>query len=483
MIDGDHRSEFQRDYDRCLFSTPVRRLQDKAQVFPLEPNDSVRTRLTHSLEVSNLSRAIAERVGEKLIEKGYIEENQRTDIVFMASTCGLIHDLGNPPFGHSGEDAMRDWFKSKIKEEGGRKFIQDKKKKKDFLNFEGNAQTLRLVSKLQMLGDFSGLNLTLGTLAGSRKYLSESTEVKKLSGQQYKKLGYFQSEKELLEQVEKETGTTRFRHPITYLVEAADDIVYSIIDLEDGIKKRVLTWADVRTELYDLIPEVIKKAERNIFERAIRQDFTPKRKIESLESEGREKFGKDNVEDINSHVHQNSEFIELSGQSLSEARMSILRTALMGEHIDAVVGEFFKNYDAIMNGNYESELVANKHRGEVIKRCKQIAFSRIFGQSDILKLEIMGRNIIHDLMDHCWEGIKNFPYEGSDLGKENRKNHPFGYKIYSLLSSNYKTIFEYRFNRCSQEDSNYVKLQLLADYICGMTDSFARQLHKEVKNG
>ncbi len=481
LIKGDHRSEFQRDYDRCLFSTPVRRLQDKAQVFPLEPNDSVRTRLTHSLEVSNLSRAIAERVGNELLSKKEIKDYQRTDIVFLASTCGLIHDLGNPPFGHSGEDAMRDWFDRKISS-AKESFIDNEAKKQDFLNFDGNAQTLRLVSKLQMLGDFSGLNLTLGTLSAIRKYISASTKIGMSKGQQYKKLGYFQSEKDLLEKVERETGTSGFRHPITYLVEAADDIVYSLIDLEDGIKKKVLTWYEIRSELCPLISDTIQKAEENIYKRAVNQKFKPKIKIEILAKEA-EDYGLTKEDDINSYVHEKCEFLELSGQSLSEARMNILRTLIMGEHIEAVVKEFFKHYKEIMQGSYTNELVANEDRGMVVKKCKEIAFNKIFRQPEILKLEIMGRNIIHDLMDHFWEGIDKYPYDGSETAKKSRRNNPFAFKIYSLLSSNYKAIFEYNFDDCNEDDPNYIKLQLLADYICGMTDSFARQLHQEVRNG
>ena len=151
-----------------------------------------------------MARGIAERIGEDLESKEEIDKNQKQDIIFIASTCGLIHDLGNPPFGHAGEDAMRDWFKAKIN--NGDITIKVENQKNDFLNFEGNAQTIRLISKLQMLGDFSGLNLTAGTLAAARKYLASSDEIKKNDNQGFKKLGFFQSERDLLKNIEEATG-------------------------------------------------------------------------------------------------------------------------------------------------------------------------------------------------------------------------------------------------------------------------------------
>ena len=195
---SDHRSQFERDYDRAIFCTPVRRLHDKTQVFPLEPNDSVRTRLTHSLEVSTVSRDVARAVGQWLVHKRKeIKQKDALAIETIAATCGLIHDLGNPPFGHAGEMAIREWFRERCeqdkefewanaanKEDGQRKYTQD------FLNFEGNAQTLRLVSKLQVLADLHGLNFTCGTLSAACKYAARSDAVDK-NHQEKSKVGYF----------------------------------------------------------------------------------------------------------------------------------------------------------------------------------------------------------------------------------------------------------------------------------------------------
>src|ERR1700733_12575593 len=148
---GDHRAEFERDFDRSIFSTPVKRLQDKAQVFPLEPHDAVRTRLTHSLEVSSVARGLGTAVGQWLLERKDISPGMERWIEAIAATCGLIHDLGNPPFGHSGEDAIRHWFNEFGPDALRRELGGNDQLVQDFLRFEGNAQSLRLVSKLQIL--------------------------------------------------------------------------------------------------------------------------------------------------------------------------------------------------------------------------------------------------------------------------------------------------------------------------------------------
>ena len=243
----DSRTPFERDYGRAVFSTPVRRLQDKTQVFPLEEHDAVRTRLTHSLEVSSVARNLGRQVGIWLEGKGLVSIDQVHDIETISATCGLIHDLGNPPFGHSGETAIQNWFKSRLyteklptkdgeatgkggifeglgtPDEKGRYTTQYAN---DFLEWEGNAQTLRLISRLQVLADEYGINLTCATFSAVQKYVSPSNALDK-EGKHHEKSkpGFFASENETVELVQKETGTVGVRHPITYLVEASDDIV------------------------------------------------------------------------------------------------------------------------------------------------------------------------------------------------------------------------------------------------------------------
>lgn len=249
---SDHREEFERDYDRTVFSTPVKRLQDKAQVFPLDPHDSVRTRLTHSLEVSSVAKGIGTKVARWLGEEqrdGFCSGMDR-QVEAIAATCGLLHDLGNPPFGHAGEAAIQEWFKHRFEDKDLRLMLGCQEQlMQDFLKFEGNAQTIRLVAKLQILADEYGLNLTFGTLSAACKYVSSSDRCGSDQNRASKKPGYFASENGLIKSIREATGTGDARNPITYLVEAADDIVYSVADIEDAIKKGVLAWEEVEAAL------------------------------------------------------------------------------------------------------------------------------------------------------------------------------------------------------------------------------------------
>ena len=226
METGIGREEIERDYDRILFSAPTRRLADKTQVFPMEKNDSVRNRLTHSLEVSNLARSIGIRLAfnhrDPIWGNSADELKVERTVPALLAALGLAHDLGNPPFGHQGEKSIGQWFRKKGI--GG----------KDFKNFDGNCQTFRLLARLQILNDDYGLNLTYATLAGMMKYPVFSST----SCHRYKKFGLFKSEKDVAGDVWNATGLDEgIRHPMAYVMEACDDIAYSVIDAEDTVKK------------------------------------------------------------------------------------------------------------------------------------------------------------------------------------------------------------------------------------------------------
>ena len=453
---GDDRQEFQRDYDRALFSTPVRRLQDKAQVFPLEPNDSVRTRLTHSLEVSNVAASLVRRASGKLQETAPDFTERADDIAAVAATCGLIHDLGNPPFGHAGEEAMRDWFERKLDESvTGTPTLREKLGRSvdgvdlaaDFLHFDGNPQTIRLVTKLQMLGDFDGLSLTAGTLSAALKYTAPADGLDD-GDHATEKPGYFFSERTLVEKVREATGTGRSRNPLTYLIEAADDIVYSTVDLEDGIKKGAVTWDQlvrefVGGEAAGAFHEIEKGVERSLKKRTDRSG------------------------------------LDLSSGAADEARGQLFRTIVVGAHVDAAVDAFVQHYDAIMAGTFKGEILKEGATKALWKEAKRIARERVFTSSSILRLELMGRQVLFDLMDLFWEGVTRAPYP---KGKA-RRGHPF--KAFSLLSENYRTVFDHEVeqDRGTGVPVSYRRLQLVADYICGMTDSYATSLHRELMNG
>ncbi|MDT8068592.1 MAG: dNTP triphosphohydrolase [Terriglobia bacterium] len=240
----DLRSEFERDFGRCIYSAPFRRLQDKAQVFPLEPQDAVRTRLTHSIEVSSVARGLGADIGRWLLENKLVDPTLVSPIEVIAATCGMIHDLGNPPFGHAGEQAISEWFEKTFRP-CNHLFGTSTQLAQDFLRWDGNAQTIRLITKLQVLADDFGLNLTAGTVSAACKYVAASHEVDKTKGHEYSKPGYFFSESNVVKAVREITGTGVARNPISYLVDAADDIVNATVDLEDGIKKRLITWSEL----------------------------------------------------------------------------------------------------------------------------------------------------------------------------------------------------------------------------------------------
>jgi len=440
---GDHRAQFERDFDRTIFSTPVKRLQDKAQVFPLEPHDAIRTRLTHSLEVSSVARGLGIAIGKWLLDQKLIEPGMERSIEAISATCGLIHDLGNPPFGHSGEDAIRHWFSSRFGEAGlGGALHDNSQLVQDFLQFEGNAQSLRLLTKLQILADFKGLNLTFGTLSASCKYIAPSHESGDNGDHAKSKPGYFASENGIVKQIRNKTGTGDARNPITYLVEAADDIVYSVADIEDAVKKGVLAWSTVK--------EYLKETE----DRAIKDSL---RGMVHILKAGRDEEPEDLPDDIYA---------------------SAFRTSAIGIVVQAVVGEFKEHYSEIMAGQYTKELVRDCEAESLVDELQCLGRERVYCTPSNLKLELMGRRVICDLMDVFWEGAKVLPAEGPPL-----KTTTFPGKVCALLSENYRRVFRHWVKAMPELPEQYHRFQLVTDYVCGMTDTFAKRLHAELTNG
>jgi dGTPase len=440
-IVGDHRTQFDRDFDRSVFSTPVKRLQDKAQVFPLEPHDAVRTRLTHSLEVSCVARGLATSTSKWLLQQREIEAGADRSIEAIAATCGLIHDLGNPPFGHSGEDAIRSWFQRKERAEELKKGLSCEQQIQDFLCFEGNAQSLRLVATLQVLADRTGLNLTFGTLSALRKYVVQSDRAKKDSpNRAWRKPGYFASENDIVEAIKNETGTGDARNPICFLVEAADDIVYLAADVEDAVKKGILRWKDIEAKLDLKKDSILRAIERK----------------EAILKAGRAEVPKDLDDD---------------------AHAAAFRTAAIGVMTDAVIVTFQKLYQAIMNGTHDGDLLDESEAKELSACLREIGQTSVYPTRNTLTLELMGRHVIHNLMDIFWEGARALP-----IGRE-PKTSKFEGKAAALISANYRRIFQDFVTDKKDLPEVYHRFQLVTDYICGMTDSFAKRLHSELFNG
>jgi dGTPase len=456
------RTEIERDFDRILFATPTRRLGDKTQVFPLEKNESVRTRLTHSHEVSALARSIGtylahSKIGDRIVKDACNtlgEESEtkiRRAIPSMLAAIGLAHDLGNPPFGHQGEEAIRAW----VNRNSARLFARQsltKQHKSDFLSFEGNAQTLRTVARLQVVKDDRGLNLTMGTLAALMKYTVSSTNRGGKNGPAAcKKVGFFASEGPLVEMIHEETGLGEgLRHPLTYIMEACDDIAYSVVDAEDAVKKQIVSFSDLTAWL------------RN------QPDF---------ESDDLSKYVVTKAEEEASTARQAG----LPPAEVNDVATQMFRVHAIGAMISAAVHAFEERFDDIATGTMAKPLLEASTAHRFCEALKKFDFQHAYQHRRVLEIELSGFNIIHDLMDMLWRGIterEKFEVLSS------RRTSPFARYAYGRISENYRRVFEGRLENTVHNDKalpiRYKELQLLTDMISGMTDQYAVDLRREL---
>ena len=355
---ADDRTEFQRDYDRLIFSAPFRRLQNKTQVFPLPGSVFVHNRLTHSLEVACVGRSLGVNVAHRLKEKKKIETGYLEEIGSIVSAACLAHDLGNPPFGHSGEKAIATFFS-----EGNGQHLKAEmtdEEWKDCTCFEGNANAFRLLTH-QFIGRRpGGFVLTYSTLASIVKYpyASVFSDLKK------QKFGFFDSEKKDFERIATELGIPRLpsnpnrfaRYPLVYLVEAADDICYQIMDIEDAHKLKILTTDETIALFLGF--------------------FDEKRKARIKETMLM-------VTDENEQI-------------------GYLRSSVIGKLIDQCSEVFAEHEVAILNGTFDSSLI--KHLPEqtavAYENCSKTAFKKIYRSSEVLDVELGGYKIILTLLDN-----------------------------------------------------------------------------------
>jgi dGTPase len=445
------RTEFERDFDRILFSTPVRRMADKTQVFPLESHDAIHTRLTHSHEVSVLARSmgldLVSRFGEQLgmpTEDPYLSR----DVSALMAAVGLVHDIGNPPFGHEGEAAIARWFRDNPEIFNGEPGLP-LELRQDFRRFEGNAQTLRLVTRLQLQGDEYGLNLTYGTLAVLLKYTVAAHEAKRdsiFAGG--KKPGFFKSEESIVDEVWERTGLKPAqRHPLAYLVEACDDICYGVIDVEDTVKKDLASYADVYSLLLDtcgadkVAADVLKYCELR-------------------RSERKSSLGGST----------------LSPKELDDLSMQTFRVAAISEMVRAALDTFVANVAAINDGTFEKDLIQVSLASTLSEGLRTFREKVTFPHRSVLRIELIGWQTISQLMTKLWTAITTRVDRA--IAKSEREDRLSAY-TYSLISENYRRVFE------TADDSLpivYREAQLLCDMISGMTDTFAVSLLKELNN-
>ena len=252
------RSPFQRDFDRIVFSSSFRRLQDKTQVFPLAKTDYVRTRLTHSLEASSVARSLGSAVGVHLCREFDMGDAQPSDVGAAVAAAALAHDIGNPPLGHAGEEAIRHWFTHSPVGKAMRDVMNDDEAA-DLEFYEGNAQGFRVLTRLEMPDQAGGMQLTCATLAAFAKYPCASRVMVRPTGVAGKKFNFFRAEEQLFREMAEHTGLVQTgpwawqRHPLAYLVEAADDIAYRIVDFEDGQRLGLVSYQELEQLFLEII--------------------------------------------------------------------------------------------------------------------------------------------------------------------------------------------------------------------------------------
>ena len=356
------RSQFQRDYDRIIFSSPFRRLQNKTQVFPLPGSIFVHNRLTHSLEVASVGRSLANLVAQEIQKRDDVKNKEiLNELGSIVSAACLAHDMGNPPFGHAGEEAISKYFS-----EGNGKKIKNVvtiEEWNDLTHFEGNANALRLLTH-QFKGRRSGgFALTYSTIATLLKYPYGSDAM--LQGK--KKFGYFQAEKETFMQIANELELKKLsdeplsfaRHPLVFLVEAADDICYEIMDIEDAHKLKILNTQ----KTFDLL--------LGFFDEEIDKKFY----------KNKEEIFKE-VTDINEQV-------------------AYLRASVIGKLIKETANVFLKNHDQILEGDYNQSLIKGLEgkSKDAFDKCKNIAINEIYNHRSVVKIELTGFNVLGTLLD------------------------------------------------------------------------------------
>lgn len=419
------RSKFEQDYDRIVFSHPFRMLQDKTQVFPLPKQAFVHTRLTHSLEVASVARSLGKLSGERIVaaypalhEKGFTS----ADFGVIVSAAALMHDMGNPPFGHAGENAISEFFMRQDIADMARSAMSHKQWA-DITNFEGNAQGFRLVNKQ----NYQGLKLTFATLGAFTKYPRES----KISApdpkrKSQKKYGFLQGNKDIFSELAGEMNLIRLgtaedaawcRNPLAFLVEAADDICYNIIDLEDGTNLGLVTMAETQELLTEIIGDQYD-------DKKFRQIHSRKEQVSVLRA------------------------------------MAI--TALIGECVDKFVAEEV----CMRNGTFDKALTDHIPSTRALKKIQDLSIKKIYKSDPVIEREIAGFEVLNGLLDTFVPAVLHY-CSGKKLGWHHNS-------LLKLLPDDF-------YDDLQKNKDVYEALLVLLDFISGMTDSHALSLYRNIK--
>lgn len=415
------RSIFAQDYDRIVFSAPFRRLANKTQVQPLYEHDHVHHRLIHSIEVSSVGRSLAMKIGNWLEETGQIERGDSNSLANIVQAACAAHDIGNPPFGHSGEAAIGDWFTEKFDENIGLMAEIEKQHRLEFTKFEGNAQGFRIITRLEMYRNKGGMRLSKATLGAFTKYpVTSSTRESAVDGTDpsyigLKKFGIFRREFDLFKEAAdslglfeetNKAGSWWRRHPLVFIVEAADDICYNIVDLEDAFTTGELPFETVK----DLLYKAANKSNR-----------------------------------------------EVDGLNQAE-EISLMRALSIGTAIESCLEAFKKNYDAIMNGTFSTSLIDEGSMASCFAEMKSISKNKVFTARRKTELEVSGWCAIGNVMSGVlpiFEDLAKVKWDQDKLSAHNRQ-------LVRALDLDLRNI-------ANAEQA----LHALADFTSGMTDRYA----------
>ena len=422
----DDRTEFQRDYDRLIFSAPFRRLQNKTQVFPLPGSVFVHNRLTHSLEVSSVGRSLGNDVSRLLLERHpQLSGTHFTELGSIVSAACLAHDLGNPPFGHSGEKAIGTYFS-----EGDGQFLKEyvchdthdcisPAQWEDIVHFEGNANAFRLLTHHFKGRRKGGFVMTYSTLASIVKYPFTSD----MAGDR-RKFGFFQSEKDDYRRIAEELGILKIeeteygckyaRHPLVYLVEAADDICYEIMDIEDAHKLKILTTAETKSLFLGY-------------------------------------FGQEQRERIEQRMNTLDDTNE---------QIVYLRSCVINCLEQECVKLFVEHEEEILSGTFQGTLIKgiSELPRQAYHKCEETAYAKIYHCKDVVDIEIAGYTVITTLTDLMVKAVTN-------------PDKAFSQLLINRVSTQYDIL----------APTLYGRIQAVLDYISGMTDIFAIDLYRKIK--
>ncbi|HEY3700484.1 MAG TPA: deoxyguanosinetriphosphate triphosphohydrolase [Spongiibacteraceae bacterium] len=420
------RNAFLRDHDKIIFSGAFRRLARKTQVHPLATNDHIHNRLTHSLEVSCVGRTLGIRVGEALRTQQLLPNGiDATDLGDIVQSACLAHDIGNPPFGHTGERAIRAWFL-----EHGQRYLEDltAAQRADLENFEGNAQGFRILTKSEYHQYDDGMRLTYATLATFLKYPWLASTAKSGVTPRRDKFSAFGSERDAFVEVCNATGlrvrdTDYFsRHPLAFLVEAADDFCYAIIDLEDGLEMDLLHW----NEVYPLLQPILPKNAEVL--QLVQSDFRPGRKA------------------------------------------ALLRGNIIEHFIDAGVHAFMRHHDQLLAGTIDSDLISlcAAPVREVVEGSKQLAKTRVFEHPRKIELEIGAYQVIGTLLNSVIDAA--VAYANNDHSNFRHQ------RLINLIGTH---TFPPQIEQLPPAQKRYHCIMRAVDFIAGMTDNYATYLAKQ----